>query len=349
MKKIFIFIILILIFLLSYFFLFKETNSFKKKGYSEKEIKTISSKVSKNNYNLILKLGYDKNLINILNCKNYKEKNFEKYITYYSKNKKANLEDIIIIINSNYDLMNYPASKLLANLVSEKYYINENVARYLDYGNSHNVSSKKIISIVNSKADLGFYNELVDSNLDADNLVLVNKFYHLSSNYTPSDLVTLTGQYNKGTNNKMRKEAADALMEMVDGAKLDNMTIYNMSSFRNYEYQNTLYNNYVKRDGKKAADIYSARPGYSEHQTGLCTDLNEISDKFDNTNEAKWLKENAYKYGFILRFPKDKEDITGYKYESWHYRYVGKKAAKIIHDDDITLEEYYAYYIEKRS
>ncbi len=347
MKK--VIIIFICFFTFLFYFLFNKNNDFKNKGYSEDEIKVIVNKVSKDNYSLILKYGYDKNIINILNYKNYKEKNFEKYLKYYSKNKKADLEDIITIINSNYDLMNYPASSLLASLVLEKYYINKNVARYLDYGNNHNINSKKVIGIVNSKADLGFYSNLIDSNLNDGNLILVNKFYHLNSNYIPNDLISLTGQYNKGTNNKMKKEAALALMEMIDGAKLDNIIIYNMSSYRSYEYQNTLYNNYVARDGKQNADIYSARPGYSEHQTGLCADLNEISDKFDNTDEAKWLKNNAYKYGFILRFPKDKEDITGYKYESWHYRYVGKKAAKIIYNDNITLEEYYAYYVEKEA
>ena len=285
----------------------------------------------------------------ILNSNDYKESNFENYIKYYMKNKKANIGDIISIVNSNYDLMNYPASGLLANLVKEKYYINANVARYLDYGNSHDVNSKKIISIVNSKADLEFYSESYDSNLNDNNLILVNKFYHLKEDYVPNDLVTLSGQYNKGANNKMRKDAALAFMEMVDAAKLDNIILYNMSAYRDYNYQVNLYNKYIQRDGKEAADKYSARPGYSEHQSGLCSDLNNISDSFDGTDEAIWLKNNAYKYGFILRFPKDKEDITGYKYEPWHYRYVGVDAAKIIYEDDITLEEYYAYYIENTS
>ena len=318
-------------------------------GYSSSEVSLILDNVSSQNYDLVLELGYDKSLINILNSNDYKENNFENYIKYYMKNKKANIGDIISIVNSNYDLMNYPASGLLANLVKEKYYINANVARYLDYGNSHDVNSKKIISIVNSKADLEFYSESYDSNLNDNNLILVNKFYHLKEDYVPNDLVTLSGQYNKGANNKMRKDAALAFMEMVDAAKLDNIILYNMSAYRDYNYQVNLYNKYIQRDGKEAADKYSARPGYSEHQSGLCSDLNNISDSFDGTDEAIWLKNNAYKYGFILRFPKDKEDITGYKYEPWHYRYVGKDAAKIIYDDDITLEEYYAYYIEKTS
>ena len=306
----------------------------------------ILNKVSNDDYDSVLKLGYDKSLISILSSNNYQENLFENYIEYYVKNKDENINNIITIINSGYDLMNYPASDLLAGLVKEKYYINDNVARYLDYGNSHNQDSKKIISMVNSKADLGFYSNSYDSNLDDNNLVLVNKFYHLKEDYTPNDLVTLSGQYNKGVNNKMRKDAAEALMKMVDAASLENISLYNMSAFRSYNYQVNLYNKYIKRDGQEAADKYSARPGYSEHQTGLCTDLNNVSDSFEGSDEANWLKNNAYKYGFILRFPKGKEDITGYKYEPWHYRYVGEEVAKIIYEDDITLEEYYAYYME---
>ena len=353
MKRVLI-ILFILIIAVTFFFIFyKKDLSYEDKmknlGYSSSEVSLILDNVSSQNYDLVLELGYDKSLINILNSNDYKESNFENYIKYYMKNKKANIGDIISIVNSNYDLMNYPASGLLANLVKEKYYINANVARYLDYGNSHDVNSKNIISIVNSKADLEFYSESYDSNLNDNNLILVNKFYHLKEDYVPNDLVTLSGQYNKGANNKMRKDAALAFMEMVDAAKLDNIILYNMSAYRDYNYQVNLYNKYIQRDGKEAADKYSARPGYSEHQSGLCSDLNNISDSFDGTDEAIWLKNNAYKYGFILRFPKDKEDITGYKYEPWHYRYVGKDAAKIIYDDDITLEEYYAYYIEKTS
>ena len=318
-------------------------------GYSADETTLILDKVPKNEYNNFLSFGYDKSLIDILSSKDYKEDKFNNYIEYYLKNKKSNIADIITIVNSGYDLMNYPASSLLANLVKEKYYINDYVARYLDYGNSNNQDSKKIIAMVNSKADLGFYSNSYDSNLDENNLVIVNKFYHLKEDYTPTDLVTLSGQYNKSVNNKMRKEAAEAFMKMVDAASLGNITLYNMSAFRSYDYQDNLYSRYIKMDGKEAADKYSARPGYSEHQSGLCSDLNEISDSFEGTDEAIWLKNNAYKYGFILRFPKGKEDITGYKYEPWHYRYVGVDAAKIIYEDDITLEEYYAYYIENET
>ena len=263
MKRVLI-ILFILIIAVTFFFIFyKKDLSYEDKmknlGYSSSEVSLILDNVSSQNYDLVLELGYDKSLINILNSNDYKENNFENYIKYYMKNKKANIGDIISIVNSNYDLMNYPASGLLANLVKEKYYINANVARYLDYGNSHDVNSKKIISIVNSKADLEFYSESYDSNLNDNNLILVNKFYHLKEDYVPNDLVTLSGQYNKGANNKMRKDAALAFMEMVDAAKLDNIILYNMSAYRDYNYQVNLYNKYIRCPQYNHLDLQNAR------------------------------------------------------------------------------------------
>ena len=116
-----------------------------------------------------------------------------------------------------------------------------------------------------------------------------------------------------------------------------------VSTYRNYGYQKKLYKHYVKTKGKKYANVCSAKAGHSEHQTGLAVDVANSSldyDNFDQTNEFEWMKNNAHKYGFILRYPKDKTSITGYKYEPWHYRYVGKDIAHIIYQKKITLEEY---------
>jgi len=142
----------------------------------------------------------------------------------------------------------------------------------------------------------------------------------------------------------MRKEAANNFMKMADAATLDNIVIKNASGYRSYNYQVNLYDNYVKKDGKEAADTYSARPGFSEHQTGFALDINMDNINFYETIEYQWLSKNAYKYGFILRYPKDKEYITGYKFEPWHYRYVGRKHSKKIYENNLTLEEY----IEKK-
>lgn len=231
----------------------------------------------------------------------------------------------------------------------QKYYIDSNLNRYLYYYKKNkDLSLDKVIALVNSSADKEKYKDTTKTDVSKGEVMLVNKYYYLTEDDTPSDLVTLTSKYNSGINSSMRKKAANAFMKMSDAASLDNVIIKNASAYRSYKYQVDLYNKYVKRDGKKAADTYSARPGFSEHQTGLATDINEIDNNFEDTDAFKWLDKNAYKYGFILRFPKDKEDITGYSYESWHYRYVGKNVAKKIKDEGLTLEEYYAYYVEKK-
>ncbi|MBR6948725.1 MAG: M15 family metallopeptidase [Bacilli bacterium] len=148
---------------------------------------------------------------------------------------------------------------------------------------------------------------------------------------------------------KLVSEAKSQYEAMAKQAAKEGLKLVATSSYRSYEYQEELYNNYAKRDGKEAADTYSGRPGYSEHQTGLAVDLyngKELYTEFEKTKEFEWMQKNAHKYGFILRFPKDKEKLTGYEYESWHYRYVGEKIATYIHDNNLCFEEYYTMFIE---
>ena len=116
------------------------------------------------------------------------------------------------------------------------------------------------------------------------------------------------------------------------------------SGFRSYEYQSELYNGYVASSGQEAADTFSARPGHSEHQTGLALDINVASTRahFENTPAFAWLKEHCAEYGFILRYDKGKEDVTGYRFEPWHYRYVGAEAAAAIMEQGVSYEEYLA-------
>lgn len=155
-------------------------------------------------------------------------------------------------------------------------------------------------------------------------ILIANKTYGLPADYNPG----------------LDPTAQAAFNEMAAAAAKDGLSLAICSGFRSYDFQNTLYNNYCNRDGKAAADRFSARPGHSEHQTGLAMDINYAGDSFNNTPEAKWIAENCWKYGFILRYPEGKEAITGYKYESWHVRYLGKDWAKTIYDSGLTLEEY---------
>ena len=174
----------------------------------------------------------------------------------------------------------------------------------------------------------GFKIEKKDGVYYIGGILIANKTYSLPSDYNPGSLLS---------------EFNIAFTQMKEAAEKEGIDLKVVSGFRSYSTQNTLYNNYVSRDGKAEADRYSARPGYSEHQTGLAADLNEVSDTFGETKAGKWLSENCWRYGFILRYPKGKESITGYMYESWHFRYIGDTniAKELYNDGDwSTLEEY---------
>ena len=175
-----------------------------------------------------------------------------------------------------------------------------------------------------------------------DGILIVNKTYPLPEDYVPTNTYKDAAGL-KYCSECIDNEAYDNFKLMKADALSIGLNIWIQSGYRSYELQNELYTNYVNRDGKIAADTYSARPGHSEHQTGLAFDLNTISDDFQYTDEGKWVNENAWKYGYILRYPKGKDDITGYKYEPWHLRYVGKDLAKKLYNDGdwITLEEHF--------
>lgn len=179
------------------------------------------------------------------------------------------------------------------------------------------------------------------------NIVLVNKNYKLPNNYTPDDLELISNFY-ANDNKYLRKEARIAFENLSRDASILGYKIIAVSTYRDYNYQERLYNAYVEEKGKDYADKCSARPGHSEHQTGLAVDVmgsNNDYDEFEKSDEFEWMRNNSYKYGFILRYPENKTKTTGFKYEPWHYRYVGVEVAKIIYEENICLEEYYDKYI----
>lgn len=158
-----------------------------------------------------------------------------------------------------------------------------------------------------------------------DGILIANKTYSLPSDYNPGGLTP---------------ETSAAFEKLVQGAANDGLDIYLSSGFRSYSLQQQIYNQYCYDYGQAQADTFSARPGHSEHQTGMAIDVNIIDDSFAGTPEAIWIENHCFEYGFILRYPKGKEDITGYKYEPWHIRYLGVDTAKAVHDSGLTLEEY---------
>ena len=231
--------------------------------------------------------------------------------------------------------------------INEKidYFNNDYIKRYISYKKSNpSLQTIQVIKNVNMQLDKTQYEDIIPARNLNTAKILVNKYYYLEEDYIPKNLETISSIYAL-SGMSLVKEAKLAFENLSKAASKEDLKIIAMSSYRSYEYQVDLYNRYVKQDGKEKADTYSGRPGHSEHQTGLAVDVyNGKTDytNFEKTKEFKWMNSHAHEYGFILRFPKGKEKETGYEYESWHYRYVGKEIATYIKENNISFEEYYA-------
>ena len=234
----------------------------------------------------------------------------------------------------------------LNNINTKIDYFNDNyMDRYIKYKeNNKDLEDEQIIKDVNMNLDLEPYKDIFKAKNLNTNKILVNKYYYLEKDYEPNNLETISKQYAlEGM--ELVHEAKENFEAMAKAAQKEDLSIIAMSTYRSYDYQVKIYNQYIKKDGQEKVDTYSGRPGHSEHQTGLAVDVynGKVNyTKFEDTNEFEWMKKHAEEYGFILRFPKDKEKETGYMYESWHYRYVGEDIAKYINKHNISFEEYYA-------
>ena len=265
----------------------------------------------------------------------------------YSK-EEFNTIDKLSIESKDY-LLTLDYNRRIPKLINEKYFIEKNLKRYINLFNKESDLSR-IVSIVNVGADNDFYTNTKKTDINKKELMLTNKYNYLEETYDSTNMVTVSNRYSYGENQMLTSDTFDAFKRMFDDAKKEDLTLIVNSSYRSYIDQDEIYERYKKNKGEEYADSIAARPGFSEHQTGYAVDLityGATSSTFEETDEFRWLQNNAYKYGFILRYPKDKEYLTGYSYESWHYRYVGLNAAKTIHDENTTFDEYYAYYIEK--
>lgn len=177
---------------------------------------------------------------------------------------------------------------------------------------------------------------------------LVNKQYDLPEDYEPEDLVTVDVPtvLDNPEIRQLRESAADSLKEMFDAAEEEGIYLHARSGYRSYQTQVQLYNSYVSNHGEEAADRYSARPGHSEHQTGLGMDITsesvnyQLTEAFGDTIEGLWVKDNAHRFGYIIRYPEGKEEITGYQFEPWHLRYLGEELATEVYESNLTYEEY---------
>ena len=214
-------------------------------------------------------------------------------------------------------------------------------ARYRAWAEANpQLTTEQVVLAVNIGLDKEFYED-TDLVSQPDSLtVLVNKYHALPQDYVPK-LEALGYPYGTGS---LRPEAAAAFRAMADAARKDGISLQSVSAYRSYQRQESIYARYLSQDTQASVDSYSARPGYSEHQTALALDINtaSLSAHFENTPAYAWLVEHCAEYGFILRYPQGKEDITGYRFEPWHYRYVGTEAAQACMSQGLTFEEYLA-------
>lgn len=254
-----------------------------------------------------------------------------------------------IIRNLSTNIYNEYVKDVMRFCFGEHFYP-ENFSRYLKYHvQNPGMYMGTVIDSVNIDLDKVWHNDAAAAENSGSRTVLVNKTHKLAENYEPENLVRIYAHYTKNPKRPfyMNEEAYYKYVDMYDAAARENLYLKIISAYRTETYQKNLYNSYVNGYGAQYAENYSARPGYSEHQTGLAVDINSLYTSFENSNEYKWLKDNAHKFGFIERYKKGCEHITGYAYEPWHYRYVGVEAAQTIYERNLTFEEYCSDYLNK--
>ena len=349
----------------------KEKKQLEKIGYSNIEISIINDILNSKDVKIIYKYDYIKILTDLLVKDDFKTKKLVNYINYYNKyptittndlifiinndldslvyndftkelmhhksfkedrmnryndynNKyKLQLEETVFAVNNDFDLYNIKFKNNYKKYMKRNYYIISNVERYAKYSDSNkNLDIDEVISHVNSNKDLNIYTKNKKANTSLGNTILVNKYYYLDNTYIPNDLVNIEEQYGIGS---LNKEAYEAFKLMSTNSTIP---LYIINGYISYDEQTILYNSNNK---------YFDKPGYSENQTGLIIEI----------QNSEWLQNNSYKYGFIQRYPKDKKELTGYDRPNY-YRYVGKEISEFIHKNNITYEEYYAYFIENK-
>lgn len=372
-KKTKIFLIILGIFLLSgitlttaYFINQKPVTKEEKKEndsiYNENATKVLKEK---NLFSKINEKEYSKTVEVLLEENKFDEKYIDEYykIEYNNTLKFTSYVSTLLTKNYNGEEIDHILKNYLSNIdiLLDMDYINilefknlnnfniDKFERYLNYQkNNDKYDLKTVVTYVNIGLDLKGYSSFktyTTKEAEEDLTILVNKYHKLPDDYEPSDLVALS--YNSGYTYKLRKEAAEKFEELTSAGLLDNVIFYPYSAYRSFETQKSLYNRYKERDGEAEADTYSARPGFSEHQLGLAVDVRSSTLSSNLTsNDYKWMQDNSYKYGFIIRYPKGKQHITQFMEEPWHIRYLGVELATKVHDSGLTYDEYYDQYID---
>ena len=339
-----------------------QINELKELGYSEKAAQNILMKMKKED---VLALGENKTLNKAFESEDYKEKNFDSYAKIKYEDEKYLISNINELIKKGYnndeiniilahgngedikefskkDKVRYLEEFYTYDFAKIKYY-----DRYVKYMDENREDEETSVLLVNLGMDKPEY-ENATVIKDFSNDMLVNKYRMLEKEYIPENLVSISKEDASNDDMQSNRTAYIAFKQMKAAAEKEGYHLIINSAYRSYEDQEEIANTYLKLYGQNYVDRYVSKSGYSEHQTGLAFDIgSKDTNVFAQSDEYKWIVDNCYKYGYIYRFKKNYESITGIRSEAWHYRYVGKDIAKYIYENDITLEEYYARFLDK--
>lgn len=353
--------IVILVFLGMFLFYSYQVKDVSKLGYDKEASKNILLLGKKD---IIKSYEYSDTLNAAFKSKYYKDANLDSYSKIKYQNQKNIIKNINTLIDKGYSNSNISLIfahgndddvsefakrdkiKYLEEFYSLSYAKLKYYDRYVKYSSETGEDEETTVLFVNLSMDTDDYvNPVKTSAFSID--MLVNKHYKLDEDFVPDDLVEFDQKYCNGEVQEGNREAVVAFKNMYEAAKKEGLGLVINSSYRSYQDQENICNTFKDLYGEGYVTKYVALPGFSEHQTGLAFDIGSTSSKvFAESKEYEWMKENAYKYGFILRFTKANAYITGFRSEPWHYRYVGKKVAKYIYDNNISLEEYYAEFLD---
>lgn len=352
-----IFAIIIVIF----FFYSSQISSLTRLGYSKEAARNILFQFKKE---YVLSVGENKTLNAAFESDDYNEKYLDQYSKIDYQNQKHLIKNINTLIKKGYsndnismilahgsdqdvtefakrDKINY-----LEEFFSLPYAKLSNYDRYVDYSNETGEDDETTVLAVNLDMDKENYEDpIIVKKFSTD--MLVNKHRSLTKAFEPEDLVSIDEKYAVDDTQAGSRIAVNAFIQMYKAAKKEGYCLVINSSYRSYEDQEETCDTYRELYGENYVKNYVAMPGFSEHQTGLSFDIGSTdTNVFADSDEYEWVQENAHKYGFIQRFPTKYESITGFRAEPWHYRYVGKKIATYIYENDISFEEYYALFLD---
>lgn len=345
-----------------FIFYSKQISSLTKFGYSKKASKNILFSFKKD---YVLSKGENKTLNAAFESSDYDEKYLDNYSKIEYVNQKhliRNINKLIKIGYSNSDIdiilshgdddevtrfTKRDKVRYLEEFYSISYARLDNYDRYVKYSDETGEDEEYVVLYINLNLDKDIYTDAYSVDKFSFDM-LINKHRCLNKDFKPDNLVKFDIKYTKGEEYYGNAVAVNAFVSMANAASKEKLGLVINSAYRSYEDQEDTWNYYLSKYGDDYVNKFVAKPGFSEHQTGLSFDIGSTSSNvFANSKEYKWMLDNAYKYGFILRFTKKYESITQFRNEPWHYRYVGKDIAKYIHEHNISFEEYYAMFLDK--